>query len=103
MDTVTVVVLRRNMNDLPAEQIEAIQRCFSGKQIRFVRTDPTDYKEHDTDCRKLDPVVVILPLEKPIPSAAMERGVPHVTFAPNGSILKLKPFRPEFEPFIPSK
>ncbi len=99
MEKVVVVVLRRNPEELESSQLDALKACLPGKEVEFVRTDPQDYREHDERCRELNAVAVILPLERPIPSLAMERGVPHLVFLPDGQVGKLKPLVPEFEPF----
>lgn len=74
---------------------------FPGDEIVFRRTDPRDYKEHAAQCDELKPAFVLLPLERPIPSVAMEKGFQHVVIDPQGDLIELEPLAPKFKPFIP--
>lgn len=99
-DQVLVIILRRDESQLSQEEVAAIKAKFPGKQVVFKRTDPRDYKEHAAQCEELQPTVVILPLERPIPSVAMEKGFQHIAFTPQG-LLELDPLVPKFKPFVP--
>lgn len=103
MEEVTIILLRRDPETLSLQEVDALRACFSGKKLNIVRTDPRDYMEHDEQCRKLGPAAVILPMEKPIPSAAMERGVPHIAWLPTNTFGRLKPLVPDFDKFCPGK
>jgi len=95
-----VFVLRRA---LPASQEERIRNAFPGKEIEFRMIHSLDYLDHDRICEELnlqDGDFVVLP-EKPIPSKAMERGVPHVAITPDG-LMELVSIKPEFRPFNPA-
>lgn len=95
-----VILIRHDENSLSAEEKSAIEKAL-GTIPKFVRTDPADYLEHDQQCQELNPAIVLLPKEKPLPSAAMERGVPHVIVTPEG-LQVLTPLKPVFLPFTPS-
>ena len=96
---VDVVLLRRDPEDLTSEEFAIIRGSFPGRELRFSRRDPRDYREHDRQCQEFmyNPVV-ILPFERPIPSLAMEHGVPHVVVTPQG-LMELLPLVPQFRPF----
>ncbi len=79
-----IIVLRRNPENLSAEEKAILQDQY-GKNVQFIRTDPTDYLQHHADCVQLNPLAVLLPCEKPIPSTAMENGFAHIMFLPPGS------------------
>jgi hypothetical protein len=97
---VLVVLLRRDEDTLSTSERSAIEQAFTGKQVRFQRTDPRDYKEHAEQCRELQPAAVVLPLERPIPSVAMEEGFQHIVVTPAG-LQELLPLKAEFKPFEP--
>lgn len=99
-EQILVVILRRDEKDLKPEEIVAIRNAFPGKEVKFRRTDPRDYREHAAQCEEFGPAAVILPLERPIPSLAMEKGFQHVVFTPNG-LMELEPLVPTFKPFQP--
>jgi hypothetical protein len=99
---VIVAILRRDVTDLePAEKV-GIQQKFPGRKVVFKRIDPKDYIECDRMCQELGPslAAVILPLDRPIPALAMQRGVPFVVIT-KGDVRRLKPLNPEFEEFVP--
>lgn len=101
MDPALIILLRRNEEGLSAQEIQMLQRAFPGREITFKRTDPRDYREHADQCDALKPAAVLLPLERPIPSLAMERGFPHMAFMPDG-LMELQPLaEPSFKPFLP--
>ncbi len=97
VNTVTIIVLRKEISD---KDKETLQRLFPGKHLDFLVTNPSNYMDHDRQCRELNADLVVLP-ERPIPSLAMERGVSHVTITPEGQVLELLPLKPEFKPFVP--
>jgi hypothetical protein len=92
----TVLLLRRNPEDLSELETSALKAQF-GPDVNFVRTDPTDYKEHLEDCQNIRPAAVLLPKEKPIPSDAMEAGFPHIVVFPDGKLAQLEPLIPSFK------
>lgn len=94
---VTVLMLRRDESDLREEEVTAVKNAL-GKEVIFKRTDPRDYLEHDAQCLELNAEMVMLPLDRPIPSKAMERGVPHVVVI-NDQLMQLLPLVPQFKPF----
>ncbi len=95
-----ILVLRRDPADLERLEVAELQRCFpKGSAFEWQRSDPKDYREHAEDCRRLKPAAVILPMERPIPSVAMEEGFAHVAFLPNGTVGKLEPLAPKFTNF----
>jgi hypothetical protein len=94
-----VILLRRNPTDLRAWERQALKSRY-GDDITFIRTDPKDHEEHARQCREYQPVAVLLPMERPIPSTAMEEGFAHVAFVPGtgGARLgRLEPLVPQFE------
>ncbi len=93
-----IILLRRNPDSLTPEEIAMLKATFPGRELSFFRTDPQDYKEHLLNCEAIQPEVVILPLERPIPSLAMEQGYAHVVITPNG-LSELLPLQPQFKPF----
>lgn len=100
---VLVLLMRRDENELPPEEIAVIQASFPGREVVFERTDSRDYLEHAKLCdqrKQLGYAQVIgyLPKERPVPSLAMERGVPHVLVI-NGKLQELLPLKPDFKPF----
>ncbi len=98
--TALVLILRRSPRDLSDEEISLIQRAFAGRDVQFRRIDPANYQEHDTLCAQLQPEAVILPMDRPIPSLAMEHGFVHVTVK-DGKVMKLEPMETNFTPFVP--
>jgi len=100
--SITVILLRRDPQNLTREEKTAIENSFPGEKIQYLRTDPRDYLEHDAQCARFNRPVVMLPLERPIPSLAMEHGVPHIAIV-NGQLMELKPLVPEFRPFQPDE
>ena len=102
MEKVSILVLRRDVSDLPPEFVAAIREGFSqaGKVIEFVAINPRDYAEHDELCRLHKAAAVILPTDRPIPSLAMERGIPHLDFR-GGQLVRLAKLDPQFEIFRP--
>lgn len=95
----TVILLRRDPNDLRPAERRALQERY-GANVNLVRTDPADHLQHAQQCRELKPAAVLLPLEKPIPSTAMEEGVAHIAFVPGTGgmrVGRLKPLVPQFE------
>ncbi|TSC73101.1 MAG: hypothetical protein G01um101438_124 [Parcubacteria group bacterium Gr01-1014_38] len=94
------MLLRRDAESLSDKEKQTLQEAFPGREIEYTRTDPRDYKEHAAQCEEFKPAAVLLPLERPIPSLAMEKGVPHVAITPNG-LMELQPLVPSFKAFIP--
>ena len=100
MEPKLILILRRDPTDIDPGQMAQLRACFRpGQEFRFQRIDPVDFKEHAKICAELKPAAVILPLERPIPSLAMEQGIAHIAFLPDGTVGKLKPLTPEFELF----
>ena len=99
-DKVLVLVLRR---ELDPQEVVALQEKFPGKELELLTIHPEDFRQHAAICegyKDLKPIV-FLPRERPIPSLAMERGVPHVALLPNGQLSELLPLVPQFKPFEP--
>lgn len=94
------MLLRKDPETLTQSERSLFQAVFPGDAIEYIRTDPSDYIDHATKCAELKPDAVLLPMERPIPSKAMEEGVPHVALSPNG-LLELKPLVPSFQKFVP--
>jgi hypothetical protein len=94
-----ILVLRRDSNDLSTSEMLALKSAFNGEQLRFLRTDPADYQEHAANCRYYKPDAVLLPLERPIPSQAMEEGIRHIVVR-GDETFALEPLVPNFKPFI---
>jgi hypothetical protein len=97
-EKVLVLVLRRELDEV---EVTALRQKYPGKELEFKTIHPSDYREHATICEQMKPDVVLLPKDRPIPSLAMERGVPHVALLPNGELSELLPFVPQFKPFVP--
>lgn len=96
----TVIILRRDPKDLTAEELAALNAKFPGRNVLLRRTDPRDYREHADICEQLKPDAVILPLDRPLPSLAMERGILHIAYV-GDDFKKLRPLEPQFEEFGP--
>ena len=95
-----VLLLRRDESDLSEGERTAFQAKWPGEELKFVRTDPKDFKEHAEDCTRIQPDAVVLPVERPIPYLAMQAGFKHVTLGPDGTkLLELKKMDVVFEPF----
>jgi hypothetical protein len=99
-EMVLVIVLRRDPEEISGQERLALEKKFPGRQLLFCRTDPRDYREHAAQCEELKPQAVVLPLERPIPSLAMERGIPHVVFV-GGECKRLLPLEAQFAEFNP--
>lgn len=95
---VIIGVLRREISQ---EEKEAFQAAFPGCELEFHQLDSTDYLDHAKKCRELPTRYVFLPLDRPIPSLAMEEGVQHVAFIPGQGLMELLPLNPEFKDFVP--
>lgn len=95
-----VILLRREPDELTDEEKAAFKAAFPDTDLNFVRTDPENYIMHAKMCRDLNPVAVLLPREKPIPSQAMEEGFQHIVIA-NDELQELLPVVPQFKPFEP--
>ena len=95
-----IFVLRKALS--PEEEV-MIRSKLPGKEIEFQVVHSQDYLEHAETCRVLNPEegdFVILPKDRPIPSLAIEQGVPHVALTKDG-LMELLPLKPEFKPFVP--
>lgn len=93
-----LVLLRSDSKNYSKEEITILHNVFAdGGEVGFIRTDPADFEEHSRQCKELSPVGVTLPRERPIPSKAMEEGVPHYTFGPNGKLYRVKKIQVEME------
>ncbi len=97
--TALALVLRKDPEDLSAEERASLETLYS-EEVQYLRIDSADYKEHDEICQRLKPATVILPLDRPIPSLAMEHGHRHIALTPDGP-LELLPLVPQFKPFVP--
>jgi len=96
----TILLLRRMKEDLNPAELSALEAKWPDEELKFVRTDPRDFKEHADDCTRIQPDVVILPVERPIPSLAMQAGFRHVTMSPDGTtLIELQKINVEFGPF----
>jgi hypothetical protein len=93
---IVVGVLRRQVSDAEKQELE---KHFPGCELEFHRMDSCDYHEHANNCRELKPDLVLLPLERPIPSVAMEEGFKHVALIPGQGLKELKPLHPDFKDF----
>ncbi len=100
MKEVIVGILRRDLSDLTDAEKEVVSKAFPDSQLVWTRMDSKDYLEHATACAEVQPTIVILPKDRPIPAKAMEEGFPHVVISPNG-LLELEPLQPTFKPFQP--
>ncbi len=100
MSVITILLLRRDAETLSAAEMAAISQKFPGWDINYVRTDPRDAQQHLNDCQHLNPAMVLLPSERPIPSMAMGAGFAHCSFSPDGVVMELEPLQPNFRPFI---
>jgi len=95
---VLILVLRREVSQ---EERTAFEKKFPGRSLRFECVNSRDHLEHAAICTERNPVAVLLPKDRPIPSTAMEHGFAHVTIAPDGEVLELLPLIPHFKPFQP--
>lgn len=95
-----IAVMRRELAELTEDELGMIREKFPGRELRFLRIDPEDYKEHADICRERKPAMVLLPRERPIPSLAMEEGFQHCAFTRDG-LMELEPMQPSFRPFRP--
>ena len=96
---VCVIILRRKAADVSPRAIKEIRAAFPGKKVVFRTTHPKDHWEHLLDCGRFRAEAVYLP-DRPIPSSAQERGIPHITYTPDG-LKELKPLVPKFKKFRP--
>jgi len=96
-----VILLRRDK--LSSSEEKMLQKVFADQELEYHRTDPVDYKEHLRDCERIKPVAVVLPLEKPIPSAAMEKGFCHILIEEGKDIVQLESIIPRFTIFAPNQ
>lgn len=93
-----IMLLRRDESSLSDSERSALASAFPGQGLTFVRADPVDYHEHAVNCQREKPDVVLLPLERPIPSQAMDEGFRHVAIR-DGTAFELMPLDPQFVPF----
>lgn len=96
-DKVVVGVLRRGAAS--RAELKELERLFPDCEFVFHRLDPKDYHEHAMLCEELKLDLVLLPLERPIPSVAMEEGFAHVALVPGKGLMELLPLRPKFKKF----
>jgi hypothetical protein len=92
-------ILRGEVTD---DARRAFEAKFPGCELEFRRLDSRDYVEHAQTCRDTTFAAVLLPLERPIPSVAMEEGTPHVALIPGMMLKELLPLEPRFRDFEPS-
>ena len=95
-----VLILRRDPEELTANEKKSIEEKFP-EGVEYQRVDPADFLEHDRLCRELNPVAVLLPRERPIPTLAIEHGFSHVIVDPEGVVMELQPLYPQFIKFKP--
>ena len=96
----TVILLRRYVDNLTSSELDLFRAAFPGEEIKFKRTDPHTFIDHLADCERIKPDAIMLPIERPIPSAAMEKGFRHVTVI-DGKLVQLQKINTEFVPFTP--
>jgi hypothetical protein len=94
---VRIGVLRHEVTQV---ERHTVQRAYPGQPLTFVRIDSANSIHHDDLCREHNVELVILPSEKPIPTDAMKRGIPHITIR-DGKLQQLVGFDTHFEPFNP--
>src|ERR1700677_1630994 len=90
-----IIVLQRDPSSLTIRERTLLKAQY-GADINLIRTDPVNYREHLANCERFEAAAVLLPLDKPIPSAAMEKGFPHVTVLSNGRLARLASLKPIF-------
>jgi hypothetical protein len=93
-----ILLLRRDESTLTSDERRALEEAFQGKTLEFKRADPADYHEHAENCKRLQPDAVLLPLERPIPSQAMDEGFRHIAIRGTEAV-ELMPLKAEFKPF----
>lgn len=94
-------MLRHDEDELSAT-VEDIQSKLTEKGIvgKFVRVDPSTASEMDTQCKEQNVWDVLLPMEVPIPTLAMKRGVRFIVRI-NGKLMRLVDINPVFEEHEP--
>ena len=92
-----VLLLRRDPETLSDDEEATLRQAF-GENVKLERIDPVDYLQHAAICRERQPDAVLLPLERPIPSLAMEEGFRHVVCGPSGQVMQLEPMQVKFSP-----
>lgn len=100
MEEVLVLIVRRSGDEIEPIRMDGVRKCFPGKTVRFERTDPVDFIEHDRNVRGRKATLVWL-ADEPLIALAM-RHTPHVTVLPDGSVRKVTDFKVEHEPFTGS-
>jgi len=95
---IRIGILRRN-GLTPLEEA-LVHKMFPNQPVEFISLHPSDHLEHAQLCDDRQVDLVFLPKDRPIPSTAMERGIPHVCVV-GSSIIELMPMKFEFKPFRP--
>lgn len=93
---IRVMLLRKD--ELNPDEYNRFKEKFPRSQIETFRCDPKNYHEHTENCEKLKPDFIILPMDRPIPSEALERGFRHV-FSTSKGLEELKSIHIESKPF----
>ena len=99
---VKIGVLRKNEDDLSAEERELLIAAFPEDEVGFVAMHSQDCEHHAGLCNMLAIGYVLLPKDRPIQDKAMREGVVHVAVI-NGKLMQLLPMTPEFVPFDPNE
>ena len=90
-----VLALRVDLNNLPNEVIDVLEEFVSnlGFVLQVERTDPVSAADHLRQCQRLDekgvPVAGVWLADQPLPSLAMDAGIPHFVVTPKG-VMKVK-------------
>lgn len=75
----TIMILGRGEEHLTEREKAEVKQRY-GADVQFVRYDPTSADDHLANCKRLAPVVVLLPPEEPIYAQAVRNGVQHITY-----------------------
>lgn len=94
----TVLVLRRDPDSLSSHEMSLLRQAFPNRELRLLRSDPTNYRDHAAECEARRPAAVLLPMERPIPSLALERGHLHLFFS-ESTLMQLKGLQLDAVPF----
>ncbi len=92
-----VLLMGRDPGSLSDEQHGHLKARFP-QGYECVRIDAPNYLDHAELCRVYHPDVVILPMDRPIPTQAMEEGFEHVVLTDEG-MKKLIGIQPLFVPY----
>lgn len=94
-----VLILRRHLTDLNPTEKELLLNALGGEELECITSHPNDHLQHVERCRSLQPAVVLLPLDTPIPSTAMKEGFRHVAVVDGQlkELIRLDPIWKNFE------